>query len=267
MTISDTAAAVMGAQVPEAAAAEMAEYFAKSAPPYAAFSRLAHFRNYLRAQGASGSVIDAAKRPEISYIYNESSRNPYVYPGANQPPHWRGGRVVTIPSGMDYSSVLARLEGYDISEPATEPAVIDVMIALSARPCEFMHLEVSGGQVMGYAKARRGEPRPFVSIAPTLLAVSLLEWAQSSIFDGAAPDPGTPRGSRIYRRHLRPMDLALKDLRVLGAEYAALARSTDRTTDAERMAWRRAALRHDPRSVSAAESYSIVLGASVLAKQ
>jgi len=290
ITIWEAARATLASADPVSTAAEYADYFSYTAPSYTtAFSRLAHYRNYLRVERAPRRVIEAAKKPEISHAYNDRARNPYftfededdesdqpyydldeeeLTPEVSPAPRARrgrgevrrlsGARTVTIPPGMDYESVRARLESYDTSAPATEAAVIDVMMAVSARPVELMRLDIAGGNVIGYAKGRRGEPRPLVSMTDFMSAVDLLQWAQTSIADGAAPDPGTPYGARVYRKHLQPMNLALKDLRVLGAEYASRANAGPRATDAEKIAWRRAALRHDPRSVSAAESYAIV---------
>ena len=77
-TIWEAARDTMASFDPEATAAEYAEYFVESSPTYTtAFSRLSHFRNYLRVEGAPRHVIDAAKKPEISHAYNRRARNPY----------------------------------------------------------------------------------------------------------------------------------------------------------------------------------------------
>lgn len=285
-TLQEAALLTMEASNPSGRAAKYARHFASTAPTLTtAFSRLAHYRSFLRQGGASSDLIDAAKLPSISRAYNTMVRNTYFddgvyYDGDPSPadsPVRRGrgtgaadaafpqrddarrkGRTVVIPQGMDYDSILSRLESYDTSEDASAEGIIDTMIALSARPCELMNLDIQRGEVLGYAKSRRDEPRRLVSMLGPFAAATLLQWAQISIADGAVPDPGTLSGSRAYRRLLAPMGLALKDLRVLGAEYAMMANTDKWDTDAKKMAWRRAALRHDPRSVSAAESYAIV---------
>jgi hypothetical protein len=139
--------------------------------------------------------------------------------------------------------------------------VLDVMVALAARPAELARLAIGPDDlVRGFAKARGAAARPYAGMLERGRAAALLGWVQAAIRAGQVPDPGTP-GSKPYRALLAPHGLKPKDLRALGAEYAA--RAAGAQTDAMRSEVRRLALRHKA-ARAPTQYYSIVRDGEVV---
>ncbi|HVE14516.1 MAG TPA: hypothetical protein VNI01_14045, partial [Elusimicrobiota bacterium] len=187
-TLAEAALRALRAPAPGVAARETADEIVRlSADAEQASSRLTHYRAALRRAGAPPSVVDAAKRPELTTAANQRRFDRFGAPGG---PAQAG---LAPPPAWAFEAVRARLARADPSRPAAKRDVLDVMIALAARPAELARLEIGAdGSVRGFAKARGAAGRPYAGMLDRERAAALLGWVQAAIRRGELPDPGTP---------------------------------------------------------------------------
>lgn len=196
-TIAELARQALSAADPADAAHETAEYLTTTSDDVKLVSgRLAYFRRELKKGGAPPFVISMAKRRDITMQANEERMRAFYSPGS------RAYKGIRPSDFYAFETIKARLDAADLKQTPTRQDVLDVMVAVSARPCELKTLAITPDGVTGFAKsrARSAAPRPFASFLPTARATELLIWVQRGIGRRCCRTQGLWGRSRIVQR-------------------------------------------------------------------